>query len=62
MKNYKLKDYIPFEELEKELLADPEVRAIVDELQPEYDLICQMIDKRLEKKMRQKEENNCDEH
>ncbi|OGJ38661.1 MAG: hypothetical protein A2182_00020 [Candidatus Pacebacteria bacterium RIFOXYA1_FULL_38_18] len=55
MKKYTLKDYIPWSEIEKKWLADPKFKVAFDELQPEYDLICQMIDKRLEKKMTQKD-------
>lgn len=53
MKN--LKDFKPFSELKRELLADPEVRRYYDELAPEYELIRAVIDKRLKKKMSQKE-------
>lgn len=53
MKN--LKDFKPFSEMKRELLADPEVRRYYDELAPEYELIRAVIDKRLKKKMSQKE-------
>ncbi|HEX9817630.1 MAG TPA: helix-turn-helix transcriptional regulator [Patescibacteria group bacterium] len=53
MKKYTLKDYIPWSEVEKEWMADPKFRAIHDALQPEYDLIRQMIDQRLAKNMTQ---------
>lgn len=42
-------------QMKKELLADPEVRKYYDESKPEYDLIRSVIDKRLQKKMSQKE-------
>ena len=48
------KFYIPYSEFKKESLANPKVRAAYEALQPEYDLIRQMIDKRLEKNMSQK--------
>jgi len=53
MKN--LKNFITFEEHKKKLLADPEVRKYYDELAPEYELIHAVIDKRLQRKMSQKE-------
>lgn len=49
------KNLKPFEEMKKELLADPQVRKYYDELAPEYDLIRAVIDKRLKKKMSQAE-------
>ncbi len=53
MKN--MKNFITFEEHKKKLLADPEVKKYYDELEPEYELIRAVIDKRLKKKMSQKE-------
>ncbi|HCR81162.1 MAG: Helix-turn-helix domain protein [Candidatus Pacebacteria bacterium GW2011_GWB1_47_8] len=49
------KNFIPWSEFRKELLSDPEVKAYHDALQPEFDLICQILDKRLEKNMTQKD-------
>ena len=51
----KTRDFITFEEHKKKLLADPEVKKYYDELEPEYELIHAVIDKRLKKKMSQKE-------
>lgn len=42
-----------FSILKSELLSDPEVRAEYDRLGPEYQLIAQVIRKRLQKKMTQ---------
>jgi len=53
MKN--MRNFISFEEHKKKLLADPQVRKYYDELEPEYELIRSVIDKRLKKKMSQKE-------
>ncbi|MBM3282856.1 helix-turn-helix transcriptional regulator [Candidatus Gottesmanbacteria bacterium] len=50
-----LKNFKPFSEMKKELLTDPEVKKYYDELEPEYELIRSVIDKRLQKKMSQKE-------
>ena len=44
-----------YAEFKKELLAEPEVRAAYDELQPEYDIIQAMIDARKSRHMTQKE-------
>ncbi len=44
-----------YRELKKELLADPEVKAAYDELQPEYDIIQAMIDTRKSQHMTQKD-------
>lgn len=52
--NY-LKNFKPFSEMKKELLADPEVKKYYDELAPEYELIRAVIDKRLKKNMSQRE-------
>ncbi len=41
--------------LKEELLKDPEIKAGYDALEPEYALIREVIDKRLAKKMTQKE-------
>jgi ribosome-binding protein aMBF1 (putative translation factor) len=48
-----MKNFKPFNELKKELLADPEVKKYYDDLGPEYELIRAVIDKRLKKKMSQ---------
>lgn len=50
-----MKNFKSFSELKKELLTDPEVRKYYDELEPEYELIRSIIDKRLKKKMSQQE-------
>ncbi len=50
-----MKNYKPFSEMKKELLADPEVKKYYDELEPEYELIRAVIDKRLKRKMSQEE-------
>ncbi|MFH2118354.1 MAG: helix-turn-helix transcriptional regulator [Candidatus Paceibacterota bacterium] len=47
------KGYISWAELRKELLSDPKVKAHYDALQPEFEFMQQMIDKRLEKNMTQ---------
>lgn len=44
-----------FDELEKELLSDPEVKRLYDEMEAEYQVISAVIGKRLEKKMSQKQ-------
>ena len=46
---------IPWEEAEKKMLEDPEVRAAYDELGPEYEVARQLIRARLESGMSQKE-------
>ena len=43
------------DELEKELLSDPEVKRLYDEMEAEYQVISAVIGKRLEKKMSQKQ-------
>lgn len=48
-------DYLPFYELKKKLLTDSEVKKHYDELEPEYTLIRSIIDKRLKRKMSQKD-------
>lgn len=50
-----MKNFKPFAQLKKELLADPEVKKHYDALEPEYALIRSVIDKRLKKKMSQHE-------
>lgn len=50
-----MKNLISFEEHKKKLLADPEVKKYYDELEPEYELIRAVLDKRLKKKMSQAE-------
>lgn len=42
-----------FASLKKKLLKDPKVRKAYDELQPEFELTCALIEKRIEKKMTQ---------
>lgn len=44
-----------WEDLEKQLLSDPEVKKEYDKLQPRYALISQLIEARMEKGMSQKE-------
>ncbi len=44
-----------FDELEKEILSDPEVKRLYDEMEAEYQVISAVIGKRLEKKMSQKQ-------
>jgi ribosome-binding protein aMBF1 (putative translation factor) len=51
----KFKDYILFDDYLKESLEDPEFKAEYENLQPEFDLIRQLIDKRIEKNMTQKD-------
>ena len=46
---------IPWEEAERKMLEDPEVRAAYDELGPEYEVARQLIRARLESGMSQKE-------
>lgn len=48
----KLKDWST---LEKELLSDPEVKRLYDEMESEYQVISAVIGKRLEKKMSQRD-------
>lgn len=47
------KNFIPFSEIEKKWFADPKFKKVYDELQPKYDLIRKILDKRLEKNMTQ---------
>lgn len=46
---------IPWEEAERKMLEDPEVRAAYDELGPEYEVARQLIRARLESGLSQKE-------
>lgn len=46
---------IPFSEVKKELLRDPEVKAAYDDLEPEYKIIEAIIRHRIEKKLSQKQ-------
>ena len=48
----KLKDWSI---LEKELLSDPEVKRLYDEMESEYQVISAVIGKRIERKMSQKD-------
>ncbi len=48
-----MKDYITHAEFKKKLLSDPEVKKYYDELEPEYELIRSVMDKRLKKKLSQ---------
>lgn len=50
-----LKNFVSFEDHKKELLSDPEVKKMYDALEPEYALIRSVMDRRLAKKMSQKE-------
>lgn len=47
--------YIPYSELRKELLSDPETKAAYEALKPEYQLIRASIDRRLAKEISQKQ-------
>ncbi len=47
--------FYPWSKLEKELLSDPEVKRLYDEMESEYQVISAVIGKRLEKKMSQKQ-------
>jgi len=44
-----------FEDFKKELLKDPKVKAEYDRLGPQYDLIRQILDARIKKKISQKQ-------
>ena len=46
---------IPFSEVKKRLLQDPEVKKAYDDLQPEFDLIALIIQKRIDEGITQKE-------
>ncbi len=50
-----MKNVITFAGHKKKLLADPEVRKLYDELEPEYTLVRTIIDKRLKRNMSQQE-------
>lgn len=52
----KLKDWA---ELKKELLSDPETKRLYDEMEAEYQVVSEVIRKRLEKKMSQKQLADC---
>ena len=43
-----------WDEVKKELLSDPEVKKEYDKLQPEYEIISQLIELRAKKKLTQK--------
>lgn len=46
---------IPWEQVEKELMADPGVKRAYEDLQPEFAIIQAMIDARVKKKMSQEQ-------
>jgi ribosome-binding protein aMBF1 (putative translation factor) len=46
---------VPWSEVEKRLLQDPEVAAALEELEPEYEIARQLIRARLERGMTQKQ-------
>ena len=46
---------VPFSEFKKKALLDPEIKAEYDRLEPEYQIIRDIIDKRLKKNMSQKQ-------
>lgn len=50
-----MKQFLPFSQLKKELLADPDVKKYYDDLAPEYQLVSSIIDARLKQKMSQKD-------
>lgn len=50
-----MKNFKQFSQMKNEILADPEIRKYYDDLAPEYELISAIIDKRLKKKMSQKD-------
>jgi ribosome-binding protein aMBF1 (putative translation factor) len=50
-----MKNFKPFSELKKKILADPEVKKIYDELEPEYQLISAVIEARIKRNMSQKD-------
>lgn len=45
----------PFEEFKKEALRDPEIKKAYDDLELEFSIITQMLEKRIAKGMSQKE-------
>lgn len=47
--------YKSFSQLKKKLLADPEVKRLYDDLEPEYALIRAVIEKRLARKLSQQQ-------
>jgi DNA-binding XRE family transcriptional regulator len=47
--------FLPFDELKKELLKDPEARREYELLQPEFEIMKQIIEARIHKKITQKE-------
>jgi ribosome-binding protein aMBF1 (putative translation factor) len=51
----KISDLENFEDFKKELLSDPKVKAEYDRLGPQYDLIRQVLDARIKKKISQKQ-------
>lgn len=53
MKNKK--KWITHEELEADLMKDPEFKRAYEALQPEYEIACQIIEARIKNKMSQEE-------
>ena len=49
------KNYISLEQLKKNLLSDPQVKKSYDELEPEYQIACQVIEARIKRKLTQEE-------
>lgn len=47
--------FLPWEKLKKELLSDPETKRLYDEMEAEFQVVSEVIRKRLEKKMSQKQ-------
>lgn len=45
--------FLPYSELRKEMLKDPEFKKHYDALQPEFELAAALIQKRIDKKMTQ---------
>jgi ribosome-binding protein aMBF1 (putative translation factor) len=50
-----MNNYQPISKLKKQILSDPRVKRLYDEMQPEYDLIDKIISKRIEKNLSQKD-------
>jgi ribosome-binding protein aMBF1 (putative translation factor) len=50
-----MKNFTPFSKLKNELLSDSEVRKQYHDLEPEYQLIRSVIDKRLKQKLSQQD-------
>lgn len=50
-----MENYQPISKLKKQILSDPEVKRLYDEMQPEYDLIDKIIAKRIEKNLSQQD-------